>query len=223
MEVDAAALEAIERHVRLLLAWNAAINLTAITDPEAIARLHVADSLSALDLVRAGPHGSLLDLGSGGGFPGLPLAIVLPGTRVLLVESVAKKAAFLEAARRALGLEERVHVAAVRVESLAPPSGTPAWEVVTARAIGSLADLVELALPILAPGGRLVAWKRGDITAELEGAGRAAAALGGSEPIVRTLPGGAGLDGHALVIVRRERPTPGGYPRDPAVRKRRPW
>ncbi|MBF8289364.1 MAG: rsmG [Chloroflexi bacterium] len=221
--MDAAALEAIERHVRLLLAWNAAINLTAITDPEAIARLHVADSLSALDLVRAGPHGSLLDLGSGGGFPGLPLALVLPGTRVLLVESVAKKAAFLEAARRALGLEGRVDVAAVRVESLVPPSGKPAWDVMTARAVGSLADLVELALPVLAPGGRLVAWKRGEITAELEGAGRAAAVLGGSEPEVRTLPSGAGLDGHALVVVRRERPSPAGYPRDPAVRKRRPW
>ena len=221
--MDAAALEAIERHVRLLLAWNAAINLTAITDPEAIARLHVADSLSALDLVRAGPHGSLLDLGSGGGFPGLPLALVLPGTRVLLVESVAKKAAFLEAARRALGLEGRVDVAAVRVESLVPPSGKPAWDVMTARAVGSLADLVELALPVLAPGGRLVAWKRGEITAELEGAGRAAAVLGGSEPEVRTLPSGAGLDGHALVVVRRERPSPAGYPRDPAVRKARPW
>lgn len=208
-------------HVRLLLAWNEAMNLTALTDPEGIAVRHLADSLSALPLIRVGPHDSLIDLGSGGGFPGLPLAITLPATHVTLVDSTAKKARFLETVVAALGLGDRVRIRATRAEALAGPAG-PRADVVTARAVGSLADLVEVGLPLLGPGGRLIAWKRGDLGAELAAAGRAAAALGGSAP--RIVPiGGTILPGHVLVVVRRERRVPPGYPRDPATRKRRPW
>ncbi len=85
-------------HVRLLLAWNEAINLTAIRSPEAALREHVLDSLAAVPVLRGRALDALLDLGSGGGFPGIPLALVLPARRTLLVESVAKKAAFLTAA-----------------------------------------------------------------------------------------------------------------------------
>jgi 16S rRNA (guanine527-N7)-methyltransferase len=221
--LDAAARAAIDGHVRLLLAWNAAINLTSITEPAAVARQHVADSVASLELLRAGAHASLLDLGSGGGFPGLPIAAALPAARVLLVDSVAKKTAFLEAARRAVGLEGRVTVATARLEALrgvGPPRG---WDVVTARAVGRLDDLVELALPVLRIGGRLVAWKRGDLSAELAAGERAAARLGGGTPRLHPVPPGAGLDGHVLVVVHKERPTPAGYPRDPAARRRGPW
>ena len=214
---------AIDGHVRLLLAWNTAINLTSITEPDAVARLHVADSLAALDLLQRGRHATLLDLGSGGGFPGLPLAAALPAMRVLLVESVAKKAAFLDVARRAVGLEHCVTVAAARIESLRPAGPGAGWEIVTARAVGRLADLVELSLPVLALGGRLVAWKRGDLAAEIAGGSRSAAALGGAAPEVHRVPAAAGLEGHVLIVVRKERPTPAGYPRDPAARKREPW
>jgi 16S rRNA (guanine527-N7)-methyltransferase len=231
IELAAEARVAIDGHVRLLLAWNAAINLTAITDPADVARRHVADSLTAFDLIGGGPHASLLDLGSGGGFPGLPLAATLPATRVLLVDSTAKKAAFLEAVRQAVGLADRVAVAAGRAEALAPgaaatkPGAGPATghDVVTARAVGPLDDLIELSLPLLAMGGRLVAWKRGDLAAELTAAGRAGAALGGGKPVVHAVPEALGLAGHALVVVRKEGPTPAGFPRDPAARKRRPW
>ena len=222
---------AIGGHVRLLLAWNAAINLTAITEPADVARRHVADSLTAFDVIRGGPHASLLDLGSGGGYPGLPLAAALPATQVLLVDSTVKKAAFLEAVRQAVGLADRVAVVAARAEALAP--GGAAWnagagpgrghDVVTARAVGPLGDLVELALPLLADGGQLIAWKRGDVAGELDAARRAGAALGGGEPVVHAVPDALGLAGHALVVVRKEGPTPAGFPRDPAARKRRPW
>jgi 16S rRNA (guanine527-N7)-methyltransferase len=231
IELAAEARVAIDGHVRLLLAWNAAINLTAITDPADVARRHVADSLTAFDLIRGGPHASLLDLGSGGGFPGLPLAATLPEARVLLVDSTVKKAAFLEAVRQAVGLAARVAVAAGRAEALAPGGAAAksvagpvmGHDVVTARAVGPLDDLVELALPLLAVGGRLVAWKRGDLAGELEAARRAGAALGGGEPVVHAVPDALGLGGHALVVVRKEGPTPAGFPRDPAARKRRPW
>ncbi|MEW5990123.1 MAG: 16S rRNA (guanine(527)-N(7))-methyltransferase RsmG [Chloroflexota bacterium] len=214
---------AIDAHVRLLLAWNSAINLTTITDPADIARRHVADSLAASGIIRAGSHRSILDLGSGGGFPGLPLAAVLAESRVLLVDSVAKKVAFLDAVRHAIGLTGRVDVATARAESLRPAARRAGWDAVTARAVGPLDDLVELALPLLADGGRLVAWKRGEISAELAAARRAATVLGGSEPVVHAVPASPGLAGHLLIVIAKEAPTPAGYPRDPAARKRRPW
>jgi 16S rRNA (guanine527-N7)-methyltransferase len=215
---------AIDGHARLLLAWNRAINLTSITEPAAVARLHVADSLAAVALIRDGPHATVVDIGSGGGYPGLPLAVALPEARVLLIDSVAKKVAFLEAVRRALGLADRVEVAATRAEALRATRGAGGgWDVVTARAVGSLPELVELALPLLAIGGRLVAWKRGEIVQELAAGRRAAAALGAAAPIVHEVAAGLGLAGHVLVAVAKEGPTPLGYPRVPALRKRRPW
>lgn len=221
--VSGTARAAIDGHVRLLLAWNEAINLTAITDPAAIARLHVADSLAAVPLIATLRHATILDLGSGGGFPGLPLAAVLPDARVTLVESVGKKSAFLATAVTALGLAGRVSVVTRRAETL-PASR---WDIVTARAVGSLAELVELSLPLLVVGGHLLAWKRGDLTAELAAGGRAAAALGGDAPTSVSYPvelaAAADLAGHRIVTIRKARPTPDGYPRDPATRRRQPW
>lgn len=197
---------AIDDHVRLLLAWNRAINLTAITDPERIAVLHILDSLTAVPFVAA-RRGSprLLDIGSGGGFPGIPLAAAIPAADVVLVESIGKKARFLEAAILATGLEDRVGVMAVRAESLAAPvrdGEIDPFDVVTARAVGALDELIRLAFPLLAAGGRLVAWKRGDIDAEIRTATRAAAPLGGARITVRetTVPG---LEGHVLVVAER--------------------
>jgi 16S rRNA (guanine527-N7)-methyltransferase len=213
---------AIDGHVRLLLAWNASINLTAIIDPAEVALRHVVDSLTAAPVLAEGAPSTglrFLDLGSGGGFPGLPMAVALPTSRATVVDSVAKKARFLETVVRATGLDERVDVVAGRAESLAPRGG---WDVVTARAVGSLDALVELALPLLRVGGRLVAWKRGDIGGELEAGARAAEVLGGGPPEIRPtkVPG---LEGHALVLVEKVAPTPQGYPRDPAQRRRTPW
>jgi 16S rRNA (guanine527-N7)-methyltransferase len=219
--LDADARAAIDAHVRLLLAWNDAINLTAITAPEAVALRHVVDSLSVVPLLRRDL--AILDLGSGGGFPGLPVAAAVPASRVTLVDAVAKKAAFLEAAVQASGLRGRVSVRAVRAESLA---GVARWEVVLARGVGPLSELVELAMPLLAPGGRLIAWKRGAIDDELAAATRAAAALRAGPPRIHESVPGGGLDdlaGHVLVEVRKTGPTPPGYPRDPSLRRRRAW
>jgi 16S rRNA (guanine527-N7)-methyltransferase len=193
-----------------------------------IALRHVVDSLAAVPLLLARrvdgtKIDAFLDLGSGGGFPGIPLAAVIPAARATLVESVGKKAAFLATVVEATGLAPRVSVASARSEDLArDPLHRERWPVVTVRAVGGLDELVELAFPLLVPGGMLVAWKGGDIVAETAAALRAVAAMGGGR--VEALPVGVGgLEGHRLVVVTKRGRTADGYPRDPAARRRRPW
>jgi 16S rRNA (guanine527-N7)-methyltransferase len=220
--LDEAQLAAMADHARLLLAWNDAINLSGIREPEAIAREHVLDSLSALGLLRRAGVTEFLDLGSGGGYPGLPLAVALPVTRAILVESIAKKARFLSTAVAAVGLADRVAVAPTRVESLAAnPLHRGRWQAVLARAVADLAELAELSLPLLRAGGLLVAWKRLPLDVELARAERAVGQLGGRLAGCERVAV-AGLDGHVLVIVERVAAAPREFPRDPAVRRRRP-
>ena len=206
LRLPADARRAIDNHVRLLLAWTPAINLTAIREPGAAARLHVLDSLAAVPVLRERGIARLLDLGSGGGFPGLPLAAALRAD-ALLVESIGKKARFLEVAAAAIGLSHRVSVAAVRAEQLAlDRAHAGRWPAVTARAVAALPRLVELALPLLEPGGLLVAWKRGDLRDEINAAGPIVRALGARPPEV--LPVAVtGLVGHYLVVVERGSPV----------------
>jgi 16S rRNA (guanine527-N7)-methyltransferase len=223
LELDEVARAAIEGHVRLLLAWTEAINLTAIRDPAEVAFGHVVDSLASVDWLRDRGVARLLDLGSGGGFPGVPIAAALPAVPVVLLEPIAKKARFLATSVDATGLSPRVTVVRARAEELARDRHQRGrWPAVTARAVASLADLVELAFPMLVDRGALVAWKRGAIDRELEIARRAMDALGGGTVDVRDIPV-ADLEGHCLVIATRTGRVPSAFPRDPAVRRRRPW
>jgi len=223
LELAPATRAAIDGHIRLLLAWTTAINLTAVRDPVAAATSHVLDSLAAVPVLRALGVDRFLDLGSGGGLPGIPLALALPAARAVLVEPIGKKARFLETAVAAVGAGERIEVAATRAETLAADARERGrWPVVTARAVASTAELVELALPLLADGGWLVAWKRGDLDGELAVARRAIAALGGGDLEVVD-PGVPGLADHRLVMVIRRGRVPDAYPRDPGARRRRPW
>ncbi len=221
-DLPVAARRAVGDHIRLLLAWNAAINLSGIREPAAMAREHVLDSLAGLAVLRRSGVDEFVDLGSGGGFPGLPLALALPARRALLVESVAKKARFLEAAVGVAGLEGQVAVAATRAEAVAAdPRHRGRWRGVVSRAVADLAELAELGLPLLDVGGLLVAWKRLPFDEELNRAEAAVAQLGGrlaaSEAVV--VPG---LEDHVLAVVEKVAPTPPQYPRDPATRRRRP-
>ena len=221
--LERAARGAIDGHIRLLLAWTSAINLTAIREPVAVATAHVLDSLSAVATLRERGIGQVLDLGSGGGLPGIPLAAALPATEVLLVEPIAKKARFLATAVAAIGLDTTVRVAATRAETLAAdPRQRGRWPAVTARAVASTGDLVELAFPLLAPGGILIAWKRGDLTEDRRAALSATRALGGGTIQVLDV-GLPGLTGHCLLVATRTGQIPNAYPRDPGARKRRPW
>ena len=210
-------------HLRLLLAWAPVVNLTAIRDARVAVASHIFDALAALPLLRRNNVRRLLDLGSGGGYPGLPLAIALPAERALLVDSIGKKARFLATVVAGLGLDGRLEVAAQRAESLAAdPRHRGRWPAVTARAVAALPELVELAFPLLETGGLLVAWKGSEIGDERMRATAALAALGGGVlEIVQVAPPAPA--GHVLVVCRKTGRTAAGWPRPPAERARRPW
>ncbi len=232
---SAVARRSYEVHARLLREWNAAINLTAIREPAEVARRHTCDSLSAsLRLTElATPGCTLLDIGSGGGYPGLPLAAALRVSRVGLLDSVAKKARFLGVAGAAVAMtladeepaEPLIEAISERAEDLAEePEHRGAWDIVVTRAVGSLAEVIELSLPLAREGGVVVAWKReeerGGLGAELRDAGSIIRAAGGGRPEVVAVTA-TFLPRHRLVIVPKERPTPASYPRPAGVRKRR--
>jgi 16S rRNA (guanine527-N7)-methyltransferase len=227
LNLDGATRAAIEGHVRLLLAWNEHINLSGLRTPEQVARGHVLDSLMAVEPLRALSAGqpTLLDLGSGGGFPGLPLAVALPARRAALVDSIAKKAAFLEVAAAVARDLVAIEVLAERAEDLADePDQREAWDIVTVRALGHIGEVAELGLPLVKPGGHVVAWKSAGVESELEDAERLIRTVGGTRARVSELPAAArvGLAGHCLVVIEKVRPTPDGYPRTPGERRRRP-
>ena len=223
--LPAGARDGILGHLRLLLAWTSAVNLTAIRDADAAVTGHLLDSLAAIPLLRGAGVARILDLGSGGGYPGLPLALALPAERALLLDSIAKKAAFLRVAAAAAGVADRVAVVAARAEVLAADRRQrEQWPGVTVRAVAPLPELVELAFPLLASGGFLIAWKRSGLDEERTRALPAVAALGGGTIEVTPLAGSlSGLEDHVLVVIRKEGRTGAGWPRTPAERKRHPW
>jgi 16S rRNA (guanine527-N7)-methyltransferase len=152
LDLDEAQLGKLVAHLDLLDDWNQRINLTAIRDRPSQVVKHVLDSLSVRPYLRGA---RIADVGSGAGFPGIPLAVVDPGREFALVESIGKKCRFLEHVRDALGLAN-VEVLQARAEALAPPRR---FDTVLARAVGPVADLVRYAGRLVAADGRLLAMK----------------------------------------------------------------
>lgn len=161
--------ELIEQHLEELLEANKIHNLTRITSPEEGRLLHIEDSLSGLPEMYAAPQGLYADLGTGGGFPGIPLAIVT-GRETLLVDSVKKKVAVLAGIVDTLGLSNQMNTYAGRIEDLARERGA-FCAVVTARALSSLPSLLELASPLLKQGGQLICYKAKVTDEEIEEVG----------------------------------------------------
>jgi 16S rRNA (guanine527-N7)-methyltransferase len=193
--------------------------ITTVRDPAEGVDVHVADSLVALDLPAVRTAHRIADLGSGGGFPGLALAIALPEAHVALVESVGRKCAFLAGAATAL---ELANVAVVNARAEAWEAGLGAHDLVVARALASLPVLVEYAAPLLEPGGALVAWKGRLETAE-EADGRAAAeALGMSAPEATAVEPFEGALNRHLYLSSKVSATPSRFPRRPGMARKRP-
>ncbi len=200
--------------------WNARLNLTAIADAEGIVTRHFLDSLRCALSWGAAPA-SLIDIGTGAGFPGLPLKILRPALRLTLVESIGKKATFLQHVAAHLGLAD-VEVLVERAEATGRDSARrEQYDVAVARAVAELRVLAEYCLPLCRPGGRFLAPKGAQIDAEVAAAQPAIAALGGRLMEVETvrLPG---VEPRSLVVIDKVAPTPAQYPRAVGVPAKRP-
>ena len=193
--------------------------ITAVRDPAQGVDAHVADALVALDLPAVRAAHRIADLGSGGGFPGLALAIALPGARVALVESARRKCAFLAGAAAEL---ELANVEVVNERAEAWEAGVGAHDLVLARALAALPVVVEYAAPLLVPAGVLVAWKgRLDPCEEADGRA-AAAALGMSAPEAVPVEPFPGARDRYLYLSSKVSPTPARFPRRPGIARKRP-
>jgi 16S rRNA (guanine527-N7)-methyltransferase len=193
--------------------------ITAVRDPAEGVDVHVADSLVALDVPSVRTARRIADLGSGGGFPGLALAIALPDASVAAVESVGRKCKFLARAAAELGL---ANVEVVNARAEAWEEGLGAHDLVVARALAALPVLVEYAAPLLATAGTLVAWK-GRLAPEEEADGRAAAAaLGMSAPEAMLVRPYTDARDRYLYLSSKVSPTPDRYPRRPGMARKRP-
>ena len=203
-----------------LRSWNERVNLTAITDPAEIEARHFLDSLRCA-LSWGAPPSSLVDVGAGAGFPGLPLKILRPELRLTLVESIAKKATFLQHIVDALGLTD-VTVVVARAEAAGRDAAhRERYDVAVARAVAELRVLAEYCLPLCRVGGRFLAPKGAQIEAEVQAAQPAVERLGGHllavEPVA--IPG---LEPRSLVVVEKIAASAEQYPRAPGVPAKRP-
>jgi len=208
----------LETVLGLLAAERASVS--SVVDERAW-RVHVDDSLTGLEVSELRGAGAIGDVGAGAGFPGLVLAVALPAARVDLIESVGRKCDFMRRAIDAAGIEN-ARVLNLRSEQLAAGDGREAYDVVTARAVGRLSTLAELASPLLKPNAVLLAWK-GKRDPEEEGQlERAGPSLSMTPEQVLDVGDRAGSKHRHLHLIRKSGPTPASLPRNPGVAKKRP-
>jgi len=215
-------LEMLQRYADLLSEWNQKVNLTAITNPEEIRRKHFLDSLSCMLVTKGTPPHRMIDIGTGAGFPGLPLKILHPEMHLTLVESVAKKTNFLSLVVQELGLKP-VEIITDRAEIVGQdPAHRERYDWAVARAVAGLPVLVEYLLPLARVGGFVLAQKGDTALEEIKAAQSAIAALGGKarEPVPVALPGIP--EKRYLVVIEKIRPTPTQYPRRVGIPSKRP-
>jgi len=184
-------------------------------------QVHVADSLTGLEIPELREAGQIADIGAGAGFPGLVLAVALPRAQVDLIESVGRKCEFMHRAGAEAGITN-ASVLNLRSEELAAAEGREAYDVVTARAVGRLSTLAELASPLLKPNGVLVAWKGKRDPDEEQQLRNASEALAMALEDVLDVGDRAGSEHRHLHVVRKTGPTPADLPRRPGMAKKRP-
>ena len=219
LNLPAGCIPLLVRYARLLEEKNRVMNLTAITEPEEIATLHFLDSVSLLRCADFRGK-SVVDVGSGAGFPGLPLRIAEPSLRLTALDAQGKRIDFLQEVCRTLNLTDVACVHA-RAEEFARDH-RESFDIAVSRAVASLPMLTELALPLVKSGGLFLAMKSVDSGEELSGAARAVELLGGAVDGVRdyTIPGTAVV--HRAILIRKIHPTPAKYPRAFAKIKKAP-
>jgi len=225
IKLNSKQLNQFELYYQELIEWNRKFNLTAITDYQEVQVKHFLDSLTVILALREeaeNPDFNIIDIGTGAGFPGAPLKILLNKPRLVLIEPRAKKTAFLHRVTQKLELDnvEIIHGRAEEIAHL--PLYRQQFALVVSRAVASLPTLVELALPFCQIGGKFVAQKKGEISQEIIKTNKAISILGGELDEIKKLELEELSDERYLVIIDKIYPTPDKYPRRPGIPKRRP-
>jgi 16S rRNA (guanine527-N7)-methyltransferase len=216
--IDSAARAKLETVLELLAQERASVS--SVVDQRAW-QVHVADSLTGLEVAELRGAERIADVGAGAGFPGLVLAVALPAAQVDLIESVGRKCEFMRHAADTAGIAN-VNILNTRSEDLAAGEGREAYDAVSARAVGRLSTLAELASPLLKPNGVLVAWKGKRDPDEEKQLENAAEALAMRPEAVLDVGNRAGSEHRHLHVVRKTGPTPPSLPRNPGIAKKRP-
>jgi 16S rRNA (guanine527-N7)-methyltransferase len=216
--LDEGARERLQVVLELLAEERASVS--SVVDERAW-RVHVVDSLTGLEVPDLQEAGRIADIGAGAGFPGLVLAVALPEAQVDLIESVGRKCEFMRraAAEAQIG---NATVRNLRSEEWAATDGREAYDVVTARAVGRLSTLAELASPLLKPNGVLVAWKGKRDPDEERQLANASADLAMESEEILDVGDRAGSEHRHIHVVRKAAPTPANLPRRPGMAKKRP-
>jgi 16S rRNA (guanine527-N7)-methyltransferase len=215
-----------ELYYQELIEWNKKFNLTTITDYSGVQIKHFLDSLTVtLALPKKEvekPDFNIIDIGTGAGFPGVPLKILFPQPRLVLIEPTAKKTAFLHHIIHKLELENAEVLNSRAEEAAHLLLYREQFALVVSRAVAPLPALVELTLPFCQIGGRFVAQKKGEIGQEINRAKKAIAALGGKLDQMKKIELDEFDDARYLVIIDKIYSTPSKYPRRPGIPRRRP-
>jgi len=210
--------EQLRQYMEGVLSWNEKVNLTAITDRDAFVQKHYIDSLLCAESLTFTASSSICDVGTGGGFPGVPLAVCYPDKEFVLMDSLQKRVKIVRELCEEIGLRN-VTVLHGRAEELARKKEyRENFDLCVSRAVANMQILSEYCLPFVKPGGYFIAYKGADCEPEISDASRAIRILGGGKPQIQELPQ---LD-HCLVIVRKKEPTPAAYPRKAGTPSKKP-
>jgi len=211
-----------ESYSRELAAWNVHTNLTAITAPEAVQVKHFLDSLSIISAAAFTPGLKVIDVGSGAGFPGLPLAMVFPDIHMMLLEATGKKVAFLQHIITLLKLPNVETLKARAEEAGQMNDQRAAYDLVLARAVARLPSLLEYLLPLAKVGGLCIAMKGKTASEEADDSTRALSVLGGRLKDIKEIHLPGVEETHYLVVIEKIAHTPLLYPRKPGMPTRNP-